>query len=167
MNTFRTMTVLCLLLLIATMSPALASQRVVLLESFTNVSCGPCATANPVTHSVVDEYGTLKVLNVQYHMSWPSSTDPFYTTDTADNNGRRTYYSVNAVPDLATDGVNTPEPGSAPSLRTLLDNRLATDSPLDIVISTELVGNQLTVTADITAVGDVPASGLVTRIALV
>ncbi len=145
----------------------IASQRVVLLETFTNVSCAPCATANPVTHTVVEEHSTLRVLNLQYHVSWPSSSDPFYLTDTADNGGRRAYYGVNSVPDLATDGIDAPSPGNANAMRTLLNNQLATDSPLEITIATNLVGDQLTVTADITAVNDVPASGLVTRIAFV
>jgi hypothetical protein len=145
----------------------LASQRVILLETFTNVSCAPCATANPVTHTVVEEQSALKVLNLQYHVSWPSSTDPFYLIDTADNGGRRSYYGVNSVPDLKTDGIDAPSPGNADAMRALLNKRLATDSPLDISIATNLVGNQLTVTADITAVNDVPASGLVTRIAFV
>ncbi len=168
MKPLRSLLCMGLIVLMMFMSQTLlASQRVVLLESFTNVSCGPCATANPVTHAMVDEFGTLKVLNLQYHMSWPSSSDPFYLVDTADNNGRRTYYNVNSVPDLVTDGINAPSPGGADALRIMLNNRLATDAPIDISISTSLVGDQLTITADITANGDVPASNLVTRIALV
>ena len=158
--------VLSLLLVIASQA-SFAAQRMVLLESFTNTGCGPCASANPITHTVIDEYGTLQVLNVQYHMSWPSASDPFYTTDATDCNGRRVYYAVNAVPDLATDGVKTPEPGNADGLRATLENRLATDAPLEITVGTETVGDQMTVTADITAVDDVPATGLVVRIALV
>ena len=82
---------------------ASGSQRIVLLESFTNVSCPPCATANPVTHQFVEDYGTPLVLNVQYHMSWPSATDPFYLNALVDNDAARAYYGVNAVPDLEID----------------------------------------------------------------
>ncbi len=167
MRVIRPCTLVLLALALVLPQAALSSQRIVLLESFTNVSCPPCASSNPITHQFVEDYGTPLVLNVQYHMSWPSATDPFYLTDTAANDAVRAYYGVNAVPDLVTDGVNAPAPGDYAALEATVQPRILTDSPLEITVSTTVVGDQITVDADVTAVSDVPASGLVLRIALV
>jgi len=42
------------------------------------------------------------------HVNWPQSNDPFYVHNTADNNGRRALYGVNAVPFEILDGVLEP-----------------------------------------------------------
>ncbi len=167
MRAFRYCALLFLAVILVLPQTAFSSQRVVLLESFTNVSCPPCASSNPITHQFVEDYGTALVLNVQYHMSWPSATDPFYLTDIADNDAVRAYYGVNAVPDLVTDGLNDPAPGNYAALEATVMKRILTDAPLEIIVTATVVGDQVTVNADITAVDDVPASDLVVRIALV
>ena len=167
MRAFRCFTLLLITVTLVLPQAALSAQRIVLLESFTNVSCPPCATSNPITHQFVEDYGTVLVLNVQYHMSWPSATDPFYLTDTAANDAARAYYGVNGVPDLVTDGSNEPSPGSYAELERSVQPRILTDAPLEIVITPIVVGDQITVDVDVTAVSDVPAAGLVLRIAIV
>ena len=167
MRAYRYLAILLFAVILVLPQAVLSSQRVVLLESFTNVSCPPCASSNPITHQFVEDFGTVLVLNVQYHMSWPSATDPFYLTDIADNDAARAYYGVNAVPDLVTDGLNEPAPGNYAALEATVQKRILTDAPLEILVSATVVGDQITVDADITAVNDVPASDLVVRIALV
>jgi hypothetical protein len=143
-----------------------AAPRIALLESFTNTGCAPCASNNPIVHSFVEDAGTQVVLNVQYHVYWPSSTDPFYVANTTDNLGRRNYYAINAVPDLVTDGGNTPEPGSYDGLRIGVGNAAATPSPLELTVATSVVGTDMTVDVGVTALEDVPGT-LMLRIALV
>ncbi len=167
MRPLRFFALLTALLVIFSCISAWGAQRVVLVESFTNTSCGPCASANPVTHQFIDDYPNQMVLNLQYHMNWPSPTDPFYLVDTADNNGRRTYYGISSVPDMVTDGVNTPEPGSYGGLAAAVGSQFEVVSPFTLDITTSMVGNDMTVDVDVTAVEVVPASGLTLRIALV
>lgn len=155
------------LLAVAFAASAFAAQRVVLVENFTNTGCAPCASANPVTHGFMEAYPDQIVLNVQYHVNWPSSTDPFYLANPTDVNGRRTYYGVNAVPDMITDGVNTPSPGSYSGLEAAVGSQLAVDAPFTFDITTSQSGNDLTVDVDVTAVDDVPASNLVLHMALI
>jgi len=40
---------------------------------------------------------------VEWHMSWPGY-DPWYAANTTDNDGRRTFYNINATPTFKTDG---------------------------------------------------------------
>ncbi len=82
-----------------------------LFEEFTSSTCGPCATFNngvfnPFLAQHTDEELTL----IKYQMNWPGSGDPYYT---AEGGVRRTYYGVNAVPDLYIDGKKTATSASA------------------------------------------------------
>lgn len=78
------------------------SQRLVLLEHFTQASCGPCATWNPSIHTLLENNPT-KITSINYHTSWPG-TDPMYNHNTADNAARTSYYSVTGVPNSVLDG---------------------------------------------------------------
>jgi hypothetical protein len=93
--------------------------------------------------------------------------DPFYLSNTVDNDGRRGFYAVNAVPDLFFDGNAAITPGSYGSMEGAILPRLAVESPLEITVNTTVVGNSMTVEADITAVDDVPPSNLKVFVALV
>lgn len=77
-----------------------SSQRLVLIEHFTQASCGPCAVQNPVLDSLIHAGDNFdKVAQVTYHTSWPG-VDPMYNFNVADGLGdaRVDYYGVNAVP---------------------------------------------------------------------
>ncbi|MFU8844094.1 MAG: T9SS type A sorting domain-containing protein [Bacteroidales bacterium] len=78
------------------------SQRMVLLEQFTQASCGPCASANPTIKSLLASNPD-KITSIFYHTSWPGY-DPMYLHNTDDQNGRVSYYGVNAVPHSVLDG---------------------------------------------------------------
>ena len=82
--------------------PAQIIYRIPMFEEFTSSTCAPCAsfnngTFNPFLASHTDDELTL----VKYQMNWPGAGDPYYT---AEGGVRRTYYGVNAVPDLYVDG---------------------------------------------------------------
>lgn len=84
-----------------------------LFESFTSSTCGPCKTYNtntfnPFLNNHIGEYAIIK-----YQMNWPGAGDPYYT---AEGGVRRTYYGVNAVPQLFTGGVPTSITVSNPTL---------------------------------------------------
>ncbi len=69
-------------------------------EEFTSSTCGPCASFNssfvPWCTQNADDITLIK-----YQMNWPGSGDPYYT---AEGGARRSYYGVNAVPDLFAQG---------------------------------------------------------------
>lgn len=78
----------------------LSVPRVPFFEEFASSTCGPCAsfnsTFNPWCLSHADNITLLK-----YPMNWPGSGDPYYSEDGLI---RRTFYGVNAVPDLYGNG---------------------------------------------------------------
>ena len=95
-------------------APTLAfaqAQRVVVLEHFTQASCGPCAGTNPIISQRIAA-ATAPMVVIKYHTSWPG-VDPMYNHNTAENGARTTYYSVNAVPTSIMNG-RRPSAGANP-----------------------------------------------------
>ncbi|MDL2240391.1 T9SS type A sorting domain-containing protein, partial [Bacteroidales bacterium OttesenSCG-928-K22] len=81
-------------------SASQATDRRVCIEHFTSSTCGPCVSPNAQMKSLLannpDKYGISK-----YQMSWPGSGDPYYTEE---GGVRRSYYGVNAVPQIYFNG---------------------------------------------------------------
>lgn len=78
------------------------SQRLVLLEHFTQASCGPCATYNPAIHTLLVNNPD-KITSINYHTSWPGY-DPMYNHNPVDAAARTSYYGVGSVPNSVLDG---------------------------------------------------------------
>lgn len=78
------------------------SQRMVILEQFTQASCGPCATWNPTIQNLLNANPD-KITAIMYHVSWPGY-DPMYNHNTEDVNARVSYYNINSVPHSVLDG---------------------------------------------------------------
>ena len=64
------------------MMPLAGSSKIVLLEHFTSVNCGPCPEANEIINGVLDTFGPQQVLGIEYH-PWPA--DPFYNAAPDEN----------------------------------------------------------------------------------
>jgi hypothetical protein len=141
------------------------SQRLVLLEHFTQASCGPCATYNPSIHSLLVSNPD-KITSINYHTSWPG-TDPMYNHNTTENGARTGYYGVNSVPNSVLDGnVYNGHPNGW-SINTV-NTRYAVPSPFEIYLHHELSADEsvLTVTMLIYATEDVGA-GMRAQIAVI
>ncbi len=96
-------------IMIAALPGIVLSQatKKVLIEDFTSSTCGPCASLNPSLHAWIDGYRD-NLAVVSFHMNWPSpGTDPMYLANPTENTARRTYYGVNAIPEIVMEGVKT------------------------------------------------------------
>ncbi len=79
------------------------AQRRVLVESFTQASCGPCAVQNPGFNQLVfDNYD--KVTMLKYQTSWPGF-DPMNEHNPDEVQARVSYYGVTGVPNVHIDGL--------------------------------------------------------------
>ena len=85
-------------------STADGAVRKVMMEEFTNVRCGPCATHHPWLEQHITNHYPSDMIVIYYHMSWPGY-DPYYAENPGDNNARRSYYGVNAVPHNRQDAI--------------------------------------------------------------
>ncbi|MEZ5014858.1 MAG: Omp28-related outer membrane protein, partial [Chitinophagales bacterium] len=79
-------------------------QRMVLLEEFTQASCGPCASQNPGFNAIL-QANEDKAIILKFQVWWPGF-DPMYLQNQPDVDARVSYYGVTGVPHATMDGVN-------------------------------------------------------------
>ena len=111
---------------------AFGQNRLVLVEHFTQASCGPCASQNPALKVLLDANPT-KVVALKYQVSWPGY-DPMYLANPAEVDARVQYYGVTGVPNSVMDGSGPGSPGTIVTQSTI-DNRYNTAAPLNLTAS--------------------------------
>ncbi|MBN2175959.1 MAG: T9SS type A sorting domain-containing protein [Bacteroidales bacterium] len=141
------------------------SERLVLLEHFTQASCGPCALYNPTINTLLNSNPDV-ITAIMYHTSWPGY-DPMYNHNVEDNGARTSYYSVSSVPNSVLDGNYYNGHPNGWNINSV-NNRAAIPSPVDIYMHHELSNDesQITVTMMIVASESV-AAGMKTTIAVI
>ncbi len=117
-------------------SAGLAYERTVLIEDYTNTSCGPCATWTPYVLRGLENFesGTNYAL-VAPHVWWPSAQDPWWVNND-ECQPRPGYCGFNGVPAFYCDGEQLSLGGGLEN-ETIeaVGNRLEVDSPLDMRIT--------------------------------
>lgn len=112
------------------------NQRVLLLESFTNTGCGPCAAYNPAMDALIANNAD-KIAAIKYHVNWPSSADPMYLHNTAENGARTSYYNVTGVPQVVIDGTRfSGNPNQV--TQGIIDQLYAIESPMELLLTYEV-----------------------------
>ena len=130
------------------------SQRLVLLEHFTQASCGPCAGVNPTLHALL-EANPDKLTAINYHTSWPGY-DPMYNHNTVDAAAKTSFYGVSGVPHSVLDGNFFSGHPNNWNIN-MVNTRYAVPSPFNLTINQHLsAGNDtLFVTMLVKATADV------------
>ncbi|MBK6823766.1 MAG: hypothetical protein IPG87_12510 [Saprospiraceae bacterium] len=72
------------------------SPKKALYEHFTQASCPPCASVNPVLHPILDRNKD-KVVQITHQVSWPGY-DQMNEDNPSEVANRVSYYGTNAVP---------------------------------------------------------------------
>jgi len=134
-------------------------ERKVLVEVFTNSHCPLC----PAAHNVIDNYLTgpngNKISYIYYHMIYPYNDDPLYWESMEGSDARDSYYNpVSATPQGWFDGIHQ---GSSTGWAASLNNLVAAQSPLKIVLNGTRNTNQFNVNAQLTKTGDITENDLV------
>jgi hypothetical protein len=115
------------------------SQRLVLMEEFTQASCPPCAATNPALNDLLNA-NEEKVVSVKYQVSWPGY-DPMYFHNTVDVNARVSYYNVTGVPHGKLDGGQGFSGQPAGLTQAMIDTRYNVPSPFTIDVSHDMSPN--------------------------
>ena len=124
------------------------AERMPMVEHFTSSTCGPCVNVNSQMLNLSNN-NPGRFTYTKYQMNWPGNGDPYYT---AEGGVRRTYYGVNAVPDVYIDS----EPNT-PVSQAVLDQHIARAAFMDIKGSFSVEGNNIHVIADVMPYVDVNA----------
>ena len=123
------------------------NERILLLESFTNTGCVPCATYNPSMDALIAN-NVDQVVAIKYQVNWPSAADPMYLHNTADNGARVSYYGVNSVPHVVVDGNRFS--GNSGNITQAIINQLSViESPVQLRLSYEVNEAQNLITVNV------------------
>ncbi len=143
---------------------AQGAKKYVLFEHFTNASCPPCATQNPIFDALYSQNET-RAHHVAYHTSWPGF-DPMYQLNTSEPSNRVSYYGVGGVPDMLTNGLDSKQPGSVTQAD--IDGVTSQTSPIGVNVTQELLSDtEGKAEILVTTHGDVPNGNWVIRVAVV
>ncbi len=123
-----------LLLLLPALTNAQAVRRV-MVESFTQASCGPCAAQNPGFNTLLQANGANVVL-LKYQTSWPGY-DPMNLQNPTEVAARVTYYGVTGVPNVRLDGIQNATTAASVT-QAMLTNRLNQSTPIDMTLDHQL-----------------------------
>ncbi|MFT5778498.1 MAG: hypothetical protein ACI837_001454 [Crocinitomicaceae bacterium] len=123
------------------------SQRLVLVEHFTQASCGPCASQNPTLEATLNaNAGT--VIAVKHQVSWPGS-DPMYSHYPAGPDDRVSYYGISGVPNSTIDGSAPGAPNTVVTTGSIA-SAAAIPSPFTLAVSHTVTGGSISVDVDAT-----------------
>jgi hypothetical protein len=151
------------------------APRVLLFESFSNVSCVGCPALAAELYGLMGRrgYGPERVLLIKYSMSWPLVTDPMHQANTADNNARMSFYQGllgGGIPTLVGNGALLGQSGNPLAFEDLLplvDEILAGSPGFAITVEAPVTGTEVPVTVTLTSDRRVNLSGCVLNVALV
>ena len=144
------------ILLFAVTSLYSQSQRLVLLEEFTQASCGPCATVNPTIYALLNANPT-KITSVWYHTNWPGY-DPMNLHNPAEVAARVGYYGVTYVPWSVLDGNYYSGSATGWNINTV-NARYAVPSPFTMSLQQLLNATNDTITVTMVAEATADVSG--------
>ncbi len=130
------------------------SPRMILMEEFTNASCGPCASQNPTYQAFIENNADI-VIPIAFHPNFPGS-DIMYDHNPTMSDTRINYYSVDGVPVVRVNGVQPTDtdgnaydgaPADTSDIKLVMNNYTAM-SPVDMSIAEVRNGNssELTIT---------------------
>ena len=144
-----------------------AYPRKVLAEIFTNTHCPLCGQYIPPVERTLEEFYNDNYIFVTYHTWWPQIHDPWYienfnrhliSDEIDDIITRVAYYGYDqfmGVPSFFFDGIRirygNPINEFLGGIRTIVDERLNTESPIHLEIETEINDTDLTTTIQITS----------------
>ena len=136
-------TLLFTIILSGSISESAAYERSVLVEDFTNTSCGPCYTWTPYVLRALEDFedGVDYVL-VAYHTWWPGRYDPWWLQNEDENRQKVEHYGVNGVPAFFVDGTSVQLGGGLEiQTRNRINAHLAEETPIDIRLVPRILEN--------------------------
>lgn len=145
------------------------AQRLVLLEHFTQASCGPCASQNPALNALLDNNLT-KVVAIKYQTSWPG-VDPMNAANPTEVASRVTYYNVTGVPNSVMDGnYYNGSPGGVNQTKINSRNSVAPGAITTVAYSIRdnvaPLNDSMIVTAKVKATSSIPAGYVLHMVAI-
>lgn len=139
------------------------ARKYVMIEHFTQASCGPCAQQNPFLQAILD-VNRGSIHHIAYHTVWPG-VDPMNAYNKPQVADRVTYYGVSGVPDCFMLG-NQYHGGPASFTQNMINDAATDISPIRVLVRETSNGVARTVKVHVVTLGNVPAANYKIRVAV-
>ncbi len=151
-----------------TLTEVQTAQRIVILEGFSNVNCGPCPelTANLVAMEHTPGFGPDKVLYIEFSVSWPNFTDPLYLYNSSENTDRFTEYVLMGAPSLFANGVFLDDALDAQAMTDAIEAAWEVDPGFLVHVAADYTNPTVPVTVTLEPFADLDLTGHSLYIAL-
>ncbi|MEO7176761.1 MAG: Omp28-related outer membrane protein, partial [Saprospiraceae bacterium] len=130
------------------------SQKIPLIEHFTNTKCSVCKNKNPKFYTLFAPYQS-KIHHVSIHPSVPYVDCALYQANIPDNGARQDYYQIFGTPVGYMNGMEASN-GTNIFTQTELDQSLLESSPIEMKV-VENTGINRSVSVEIKTTGNPPA----------
>lgn len=133
-------------------------KKVPIYELFSSSTCPPCKPANDHLIPIFQEFEE-EVVPIVYHMSWPGTGDPYFTSE---GNSRRTYYATNSAPSLFSKGEATAADiygVSETSIQADIDGAADAEVSMELRFMVDSDNQSIRIRARIEALVDIPDGG--------
>ncbi len=144
---------LLLLLITYTFGVLAQSQRLVMVEHFTQASCGPCVQPNITIHNLMVQHPD-KFTIINYHTSWPG-IDPMNAHNPQEVAARVSLYGIGYVPQSAVEGNFYVGAPTGWTNMNIINQRLLVPSPFEMVINQRISNDTIFVSLLVHATADV------------
>jgi hypothetical protein len=143
-------------------------KKTVILEGFSNTSCPPCPelTENLVAMTDKPEFSSDRVQFIEFAVSWPQLSDPFFVANPGENRDRYTLYNVQEAPDLYIDGIRQADPLDATAMENAVLAAMGLDPGFEISVTADFSSATVPVTVTLTATRDLVLTGHVLFVAI-
>ena len=123
-----------------------ATDKVVLLEDFANVSCVPCVTSNKIIEHLSNHtFGRNRLVAIKFPTNFPSPVDPFFLANGPDCNSRMSYYSIILAPTNIINGKLKPIPSDSNDVKEKVISELAKIPQFKINVQSSINANNFVV----------------------
>jgi hypothetical protein len=158
-------TFLFLAILFSTISFHAFSQarKYVMIEHFTQASCGPCAQQNPVLEGLLT-VNRGSIHHIAYHTSWPG-VDPMNAYNAPQVADRVSYYGVSGVPDCFMLG-NQFHGGPASFTQSMINDAASDPDSIRVLVNETSNGTTRTVHVKVITLDALPAANYKIRVAV-
>jgi hypothetical protein len=123
-----------------------ATDKIVIIEDFANVSCVPCVISNKIIERLInDDFGTSKLVAIKYPTNFPSPVDPFFLANGPDCNARMGYYNILFAPTTIVDGNLRPISTDSNDVKNKIYSEFAKIPQFIIDVSASIVGSNYSI----------------------
>ena len=144
------------------------ARKTVILEGFANTSCGPCPqlTDNLLALTAKPEFSADRVQFIEFAVSWPQLSDPFFLENAEGNAERYNLYHVGEAPDLYIDGIRQDNALDAAAMESAVLDALAEDPGFLVDVVADFTVSPVEATVSLTAQRDVDLTGYAIYVAI-